>query len=138
MNLYQLECRSFILKIEIKTPFQEFFPDVRDIYADFTQQYLYDTSSALVITDKDDIETVLELHKKVSVDKENATTASLYFTYTFKDGSHITRKYKYPGEEATKELLKLWDTKAAKEMFKAFLFPESPNVEMLDIDRKNR
>ena len=121
-----------IAKIEIKTPFQEFFPDVRDIYADFTQQYLYDTSSALVITDKDDIETVLELHKKVSVDKENATTASLYFTYTFKDGFHVTRKYKYPGEEATKELLKLWDTKAAKEMFKAFLFPESPNVEMLD------
>ena len=121
-----------IAKIEIKTPFQEFFPDVRDIYADFTQQYLYDTSSALVISDKDDIETILELHKKVSVDKENATTASLYFTYTFKDGFHVTRKYKYPGEEATKELLMLWDTKAAKEMFKAFLFPESPNVEMLD------
>ena len=126
-----------IAKIEIKTPFQEFFPDVRDIYADFTQQYLYDTNSALVITDKDDIETILELHKKVSEDQKNATTASLYFTYTFKDGSHTTREYEYPGEEATKDLLKLWDTKAAKEMYKAFLFPESPNVEIM-LDKASR
>ena len=103
-----------------------------DSYADFTQQYMINTDSALVITDKDDIKAVLKLHKKVSEDKENATTSSLYLTYTFKDGSHITREYNYPGEAATKDLLQLWDTKAAKEMYKAFFFPESPNVEMLD------
>lgn len=121
-----------ISKIEVKAPFQEFLPDVYDSYADFTQEYMINTDSALVITDKDDIKAVLKLHKKVSEDKENATTSSLYLTYTFKDGSHITREYNYPGEAATKDLLQLWDTKAAKEMYKAFFFPESPNVEMLD------
>ncbi len=121
-----------IVKIEVEAPFQEFFPDINENYSDFTQQYLYDKDTAIVITDKEDIETVLNLHKTVSEGVGNATTSCFYLTYTLKDGSTITREYKYPDEEATKELLKLWDTKAAKEMYKNFFFPKTDGAENLD------
>ncbi len=121
-----------ITKIEVKAPFHEFLPDIYSYNADFTQQYMYDTHTALVITDKDDIEAILKLHKTVSEREENATTSSFDLTYTLKDGSTLTREYKYPGEEATKQLLKLWDTKATKEMYKNFLFPKLNGPENLN------
>ena len=121
-----------IAKIEVKAPFQEFFPDIYENYSDFTQQYLYDKDTAIVVTDKEDIETVLNLQNTVSESKGNETTTCFYLTYTLKDGSTITREYNYPDEEATKELLKLWDTKAAKELYKNFLFPPFDGVENLD------
>lgn len=121
-----------IAKIVVQAPFHEFFPDIYEYYSDFTQQYASDTNTALVITDKDDIGVVLNLHKTISESNENATTSSFNLTYTLKDGSTITREYRYTGEEATKELLKLWDTKAAKEMYKNFLFPQFDGVENLD------
>lgn len=121
-----------IEKIEVEAPFQEFLPDIYEIYGDFTQQYAYNTNTALVITDKEDIETILGLHNIISEDTENPTSSNFYLTYTLKDGSTLTRKYAYPGEEATKEMLKLWDTKAAKELYKNFFFQKSDAVESLD------
>lgn len=121
-----------IAKIEVEAPFNEFFPDIYESFTDFTQQYVNGSDTALVVTDKDDIKTVLKLHKTVSDDTENATTSSFNLTYTLKDGSTVTRKYKYIGEEATKEMLKLWDTKAAKELYKNFFFPKFDGVGNLD------
>lgn len=121
-----------IAKIEVEAPFQEFFPDIYENNSDFTQQYLYDKDTAIVTTDKEDIETVLKLHKTVSEGKGNETTSRLYLTYTLKDGSSFTRSYAYPDEESTKELLKLWNTKAAKELYKNFLFPKFDDVGNLD------
>ena len=93
---------------------------------------MYDKDTAIVTTDKEDIETVLKLHKTVSEGKGNETTSRLYLTYTLKDGSSFTRSYAYPDEESTKELLKLWNTKAAKELYKNFLFPKFDDVGNLD------
>ena len=93
---------------------------------------MYDKDTAIVVTDKEDIETVLNLQKTVAESKGNATTSCFHLTYTLKDGSTITRNYTYPDEESTNELLKLWDTKAAKEMYKNFFFPKFNGVENLD------
>lgn len=121
-----------IEKIEVEAPFQEFFPDINENFSDFTQQYLYDKDTALVISEKEDIETILNLHKIVSESTGNAVTSCFTLTYILKDGSTITRNYAYPDEESSKVLLKLWDTKAAKELYKNFFFPKTDSAENLD------
>ena len=110
-------------RIEISAPFGEFVPSV-DGYSDFSYQYIFNSSTALVITDKEDIEAVLELHKKISQKSDDATASAFEVSYVLKDGSYSVRKYKYLSTEATEEIIKLWDTKAAKELYKKCLFPK--------------
>ncbi len=119
-----------IKKIEIKAPYNEFFPNLyKEPY--FIRQYTCDSSTALVITDKDDIETILELHKKASKKSEDATASKFEIVYTLKDGSTIIRNYEKLSCDATEEMLRLWDTKAAKEMYKKCLFPKSEDINNL-------
>ncbi len=119
---------KYIERIEISAPFGEFLPSVMG-YSDFSYQYIFDSSTALVITDKEDIETVLELHKKVSQKSDDATSSAFEISYILKDGTYSVRKYKYISAEATEEIIKLWDTKAAKELYKKCLFPKWENVD---------
>lgn len=120
-----------IAKIEIIAPYNEVFPN---IYGNpyFTESYICNSSTALVITDKEDIETVLKLQEVASQKDADATASKFHIAYTIKDGSLITRKYKNLSTDATEEMLKLWDTKAAKELYKNCLFPKSKDVENLD------
>ena len=120
-----------IERIEISAPFGEFLPSTNG-YFDFSNQYIFDSSTALIITDKEDIETVLELHKKASQKNDDATSSVFEVSYILKDGSHSVRKYKYLGAEATEEIMKLWDTKAAKELYKKCLFPKLEDVDNND------
>ncbi len=124
---------SEIEKIEVEAPFSEFFPDL-DLYTDFSMQLVYNSTTALLINEKEDIEIVRNLHEKASERCENATASKLCLTYTLKDGSKITRDYRYLSEEVTEEIIKLWDTQAAKEMYKRCLFPKYEGVEALDSD----
>ncbi len=119
-----------IKKIEIKAPYNEYFPNLyKEPY--FIRQYTCGSSTALVITDKDDIETILELHKKASKKSEDATASKFEIVYTLKDGSTIIRNYEKLSCDATEEMLRLWDTKAAKEMYKKCLFPKSEDINNL-------
>ena len=120
-----------IAKIEIMAPYSEIFPDIyRTPY--FTESYIFNSETALIVTEQEEFETVLELHKKASEKDEAATASKFHFVYTLKNGSIITRKYKNLSEAATEEMLKLWDTKAAKELYYNCLFPKSAGAENLD------
>ncbi len=119
-----------ISKIEIKAPYNEFFPNLyEEPY--FIRQYICDSTTALVITDKNDIETVLELHKTATQKSEDATASKFEIVYTLKDGSTIIRNYEKLSCDASEEMLRLWDTKAAKEMYKKCLFPKLKDIENL-------
>lgn len=121
-----------ISKIEITAPFNEFFPNLNgEPY--FISQYICNSTTALVITDKNDIETILELHKKASKKSEDTTASKFEIVYTLKDGSTIIRNYEKLSCDATEEILRLWDTKAAKEMYKNCLFPKLNGTENLEI-----
>ena len=121
-----------ISKIEITAPFNEFFPNLNgEPY--FIRQYICDSTTALVITDENDIETILELHKKASKKSEYTTASRFEIVYTLNDGSKIIRNYEKLSCDATEEILRLWDTKAAKEMYKNCLFPKLNGTENLDI-----
>ncbi len=120
-----------IAKIEIMAPYSEIFPDIyRTPY--FTESHIFNSETALIVTVQEEIETVLELHKKASEKNEAATASKFHFVYTLKNGSIITRRYKNLSEAATEEMLKLWDTKAAKELYYNCLFPKSAGAENLD------
>ncbi len=121
-----------ISKIEITAPFNEFFPNLNgEPY--FIRQYICDSTTALVITDENDIGTILELHKKASKKSEDTTASRFEIVYTLNDGSKIIRNYEKLSCDATEEILRLWDTKAAKEMYKNCLFPKLNGTENLDI-----
>ena len=120
-----------IERIEISAPFCEFLPSVNG-YSDFSKQYIFDSSTALIITDKEDIETALELHEKASQKNDEATSSVFEVSYILKDGTYLVRKYKYLGADATEEIMKLWDTKAAKELYKKCLFPKLDDVDNND------
>ncbi len=113
-----------IEQIEITSPFAEFFPAVHD-YEGFTEQIRYTSGTSLVATDKEDIELILDLHQLVTEKNDDTTASSFQVTYTKKDGTTISREYKYLGEDVTQEIIKLWDTKAAKEVYKEALFPKA-------------
>ena len=113
-----------IEKVEITSPFAEFLPAVHD-YNGFTEQIRYTSGTSLIATDKEDIELILDLHQLVTEKKDAVTASSFQVTYTKKDGTTITREYKYLGEDVTQEIIKLWDTKAAKEVYKEALFPKA-------------
>ncbi len=119
-----------IKKIEIKAPYNEYFPNLyKEPY--FIRQYICDSTTALVITDKNDIETILELHKKATQKSEDAAASKFEIVYTLKDGSTIIRNYEKLSCDATEEMLRLWDTKAAKEMYKKCLFPKAEDIDNL-------
>ena len=119
-----------IKKIEIKAPYNEFFPNLyKEPY--FIRQYICDSTTALVITDKTDIDNILDLHKKATQKSEDATASKFEIVYTLKDGSTIIRNYEKLSYDATEEILRLWDTKAAKEMYKKCLFPKPEDINNL-------
>ena len=119
-----------ITKIEITAPFNDFFPNLNgEPY--FIRQYTCNSSTALVITDKNDIDTILDLHKKATQKSEDATASRFEIVYTLKDGSTIIRNYEKLSCDATEEMLRLWDTKAAKKMYKKCLFPKSEDINNL-------
>ena len=121
-----------IKEIEITAPFNEFFPNLNgEPY--FIRQYICDSTTALVITDENDIETILELHKRASKKSEDTTASRFKIVYTLNDGSKIIRNYEKLSCDATEKILRLWDTKAAKEMYKNCLFPKINGTENLDI-----
>ena len=113
-----------IEKVEITSPFAEFLPAAHD-YNGFTEQIRYTSGTSLVATDKEDIELILDLHQLVTEKKDAVTASSFEVTYTKKDGTTISREYKYLGEDVTQEIIKLWDTKATKEVYKEALFPKA-------------
>lgn len=119
-----------IKKIEIKAPYNEYFPNLyKEPY--FIRQYICDSTTAVVITDKTDIDTILDLHKKATQKSDNATASKFEIVYTLKDGSTIIRNYEKLSCDATEEMLRLWDTKAAKEMYKKCLFPKPEDINNL-------
>ncbi len=124
---------SEIEKIEIESPFTECFPDF-NYYTDFARQTNYNSSTALIATEKEDIEIVCDIHKKVAKKGNEPAASNFNVVYTLKNGSKITRKYSFLSEEATKEVTKLWDTQAAKDMYKRCLFPSKKGAEVLDTD----
>ncbi len=113
-----------IEKVEITSPFTEFLPAVHD-YEGFTEQIRYTSGTSLIATDKEDIELILYLHQLVAEKSDNVTASDFKITYTKKDGSTFSRDYNYLGEDVTQEIIKLWDTKAAKEIYKEALFPKA-------------
>lgn len=113
-----------IEKVEITSPFAEFLPAVHD-YEGFTEQIRYTSGTSLIATDKEDIELILDLHQLVAEKKDDITASDFKITYTKKDGSTFSRNYNYLGEDVTQEIIKLWDTKAAKEVYKEALFPKA-------------
>ncbi len=118
-------------KIEITAPYSEFFPN---FYGNphFTESYIFNSGTALIVTDHEEIETILTLHESASQKDGEATASKFHIAYTLKDGSLITRNYKNLSADATVLMLNLWDTKAAKELYKNCLFPKSKDVENLD------
>lgn len=120
-----------IAKIEIMAPYSEFFPN---LYATphFTESYISNSSTALIITQQEDIETILTLHESASKKDADTTASKFHIAYTLKDGSTIIRKYKNLSQDTTELMLKLWDTKASKELYYNCLFPKSKGAENLD------
>lgn len=113
-----------IEKVEITSPFNEFLPAVHD-YEGFTEQIRYTSGTSLIATGKEDIELILDLHQLVAEKKDDVTASDFKITYTKKDGTTFSRNYRYLGEDITQEIIKLWDTKAAKDVYKEALFPKA-------------
>lgn len=120
-----------IESIEIMAPYGDFFPNI-DYRVDFFDRHVHTSGTTLRITEKEDIETVLEIHEAVSKKEDKLTASTMTVAYKMKDGTEIIRNYKYLGAEATKTITKLWDTKAAKKMYQNFLFTKT------DIDQTNQ
>jgi len=120
-----------IESIDILTPYSDFFPNL-DYRTDFSDRYVHSSGTTLHITEKEDIETVLEIHEAASKKGEKVTASTMTVSYQLKDGTEIVRNYKYLGTDATQMMTKLWDTKAAKQMYKKFLFPK------LDVDESEK
>ena len=112
-----------IKSIDILTPYSDFFPNL-DYRTDFSDRYVHLSGTTLHITEKEDIETVLEIHEAASKKEEKVTASTMTVSYQLKDGAEIVRNYQYLGADATQTMAKLWDTTAAKEMYKKFLFPK--------------
>lgn len=112
-----------IESIEILTPYSDFFPNL-DYRVDFTDRYVHRSGTTLHITENEDIKTVLEIHEAAAKKEENVTASSMQVSYQLKDGTKIVRNYEYLGADATRVMSKLWDTTAAKEMYKKCFFPK--------------
>ena len=124
-----------IEKIEIESPFTEFLPELGQ-NNDFTMQVAYHSFTALTVTDSKDFETVLELHEIIKQRPKTFTTSKFNITYVLKDGKKISRSYMYLSEDVADIIIKLWDTNAAKELYKRYFFPEYNGPETFDFDPK--
>lgn len=111
-----------IESIDILTPYSDFFPNL-DYRTEFTDKYVQRSGTTLHITEKEDFENILEIHEAASKKEEKVTASTMAVSYQLKDGTKIVRNYEYLGADATQVITKLWDTKAAKKIYKNFLLP---------------
>ncbi|MBQ8182374.1 MAG: hypothetical protein IJ025_00545 [Clostridia bacterium] len=104
--------------IDISLPFADFHESMDNTYFDdmsFREENI-------LISDKDDMEIVRNIHKSIVDTKpENETAIYCHITYNLKNGEKITRYFYNISEEASYEYLNLWETKVIKRNYKFLL-----------------
>ena len=79
----------------------------------------------ITFENKEDFELILDIHSTIISQKERETTEGLKLLYTLKDGSTFERTYQYISKDSAEEILKLWNTKEIKDMYKTILLNDS-------------
>ncbi len=89
--------------------------------SDYYDVHLAVLRNSIVFDKNEDFQAILDIHSVILADKNQETTEGIKFTYELKDGSTIERSYRYIGKESAEEILKLWNTKKIKELYKEIL-----------------
>lgn len=115
-----------ISEISISVPFEDLNTNSFNHY--FDEIYAF---SSIYVTDTEDFEIIKNIHKSAVKTKDiNETFIECYIEYTLKNGDTITRYYYDLSEETVNEYMKLWETKAVKDLYKVQLnqgTPEEPD-----------
>lgn len=112
-----------IEKIEVYAPYDLFenteeLIGIADYYA-VSEPVLREYN--IELTDTEDFKTVLDIHSVVLADKNQETTEGIKIRYELKNGSTVERSYRYIGKDSAEAILKLWNTKAVKEVYELLL-----------------
>ena len=103
-----------ISEISISVPFEDLNTNSFNHY--FDEFYAF---SSIYLTDSEDFEIIKNIHKSAVKTKDiNETFIECYIEYTLKNGDTITRYYYDLSEETVNEYMKLWETKAVKDLDK--------------------
>ena len=80
---------------------------------------------AVTFENAEDIELILDIHSTIISEKEHETTEGLRLLYKLKDGSILVRNYQYISKDCAEEILRLWNTKEIKDIYKTILLNDS-------------
>lgn len=108
--------------VSITYPFSNFVPTIN--YSSYLDDTYASSGQYTLITNKEDIELVLDIHKNILKDKKTESVSKIDITYQLKDGTVQQRTYNYLSDSTIEKGLKLWECEATKKLISGYLLPE--------------